>query len=78
MPRYLPTLLLTLSVTLSQVAGCATMKLPLFKADKHVKADAKNPATQIICVWQPAEGRGLDEMPGRGFAGQIVFMTAKS
>ncbi|MDA1052665.1 MAG: hypothetical protein O3C40_19590 [Planctomycetota bacterium] len=80
MPRstYLPTLFLTLSVTLMHVSGCATMKLPSFKTDKHVKADAKNPATKVVCIWQPAEGRGLDELPARGFAGQIVFLTANS
>lgn len=71
-------LLLTLSVTLLHGSGCATMKLPSFKTDKHVKADAKNPVTQVICVWQPAEGVGLDEQPARGFAGQIVFLTANS
>lgn len=75
---YWPTLLLTLSATLLHVAGCATMKLPMFKTEKHVKADARNPVTQAVCMWQPAEGRGLDELPGRGFAGQIVFLTAKS
>ncbi len=75
---YLTMLLLTLSVTLLHGSGCATMKLPLFKTEQHVKADAKNPVTQITCVWQPAEGPGLDELPARGFAGQIVFLTAKS
>lgn len=77
-PIYLPVVLLTLSVMLSQVSGCATMKLPNFKKERYAKADANNPVTQIICIWQPAEGQGLDELPSRGFAGQIVFLTANS
>jgi hypothetical protein len=31
-----------------------------------------------MCIWQPADGRGLDDLPARGFAGQIVFLTANS
>lgn len=65
-------------MTLLPMAGCATMKLSAFKTEKHVKANAENPVSQVVCVWQPAKGRGLDELPGRGFAGQIVFLTAKS
>jgi hypothetical protein len=69
---------LTLSITLLHVSGCATLKLPSFKTEKHVKASAKNPVSQAVCIWQPAEGVGLDELPSRGFAGQIVFLTADS
>lgn len=71
-------LMLTLSLTLLHVSGCATLKLPSFKAEKHVKASAKNPVSKAVCIWQPAEGVGLDELPSRGFAGQIVFLTANS
>lgn len=80
MPRatYFATTVLMLSMMLVHVSGCATMKLPSFMTEKHIKADAKNPAAKVICIWQPAEGRGLDELPSRGFAGQIVFLTAKS
>jgi hypothetical protein len=28
---------------------------------------------RILCLWEPAQGQGLDEKPGRGFAGQILF-----
>lgn len=80
MPRStrLPILFLAFSMALMQASGCATMKLPAFMTDKHVKADAKNPVSQVVGIWQPADGRGLDELPSRGFAGQIVFLTAKS
>lgn len=38
----------------------------------------ENPATHVLCLWQPAEGRGLDNLPTRGFAGQIAFFAGQS
>ena len=73
-----PAFWFVLSLTLMHASGCATMKLPLFKTEEYAKATAKNPVAQVVCIWQPAEGRGLDELPARGFAGQIVFLTANS
>lgn len=40
--------------------------------------DARQPVNRVLCLWQPAEGRGLDDQPTRGFAGQILFFTADS
>lgn len=74
----LPIVFLTFSATLMYVSGCVSVTLPTFKTGKLDKADAIPPVSQIVCIWQPAEGRGLDEMPSRGFAGQIVFLSAKS
>lgn len=71
-------LLVALSTMLAHVSGCATMTLPTFKTEKSIKASAGNPVAQVVCMWQRAEGRGLDDLPSRGFAGQIVFLTAKS
>ncbi|MEP3481370.1 MAG: hypothetical protein ABJZ55_19165 [Fuerstiella sp.] len=28
---------------------------------------------KILCLWEAAEGQGLDEKPSRGFAGQVMF-----
>lgn len=31
------------------------------------------PVAKILCLWEAAEGQGLDEKPSRGFAGQVMF-----
>lgn len=43
---------------------------------KPLEAGPKAPVVEIICLWEPAEGLGLDGLPTRGFAGQILFFTA--
>jgi hypothetical protein len=60
------------------IAGCASTKL--WKSDKNDfdKAGADNPAVKTVCLWQAAEGRGLDDLPTRGFTGQILFLTQDS
>ena len=35
----------------------------------------EKPVGKILCLWEPAEGQGLDEKPTRGFAGQVMFFT---
>ncbi len=57
--------------------GCATLQLP-FGTDRFEKATARNPVTQIICIWQPSEGRDPNGMPCRGFAGQILFLAGRN
>jgi hypothetical protein len=32
---------------------------------------------EVVCLWEPAEGTGLDHLPARGFAGQILFITPR-
>lgn len=46
-------------------------------ADKHVVADAKNPAVEVACIWQPGEGRNDQGIPTRGFSGQVFFFTGR-
>ena len=59
------------------LSGCSS---PWFskKQPDVIVADEKNPVVRAICLWQPAEGPGLDGLPGRGFAGQIIFLTQQS
>jgi len=77
-------MLVLLSLTLCQMTGCATMHLPTWKTlptltkGSQTKDDASAAVSQVVCIWQPAEGRGLDDLPTRGFAGQIVFLSATS
>ena len=54
--------------------GCASLHFPL-GAEKMEKASARNPVVQILCLWQPSEGRDPEGMPCRGFAGQILFLA---
>jgi hypothetical protein len=42
---------------------------------KVARADAKNPAVEILALWQASEGPGPNGVPIRGFAGQIYFFT---
>jgi hypothetical protein len=34
---------------------------------------AEKRIVKILCLWEPAEGQGLDGKPSRGFAGQILL-----
>ena len=31
------------------------------------------PVSRILCLWEAAEGQGVDGKPARGFAGQVLF-----
>lgn len=54
--------------------GCSTTSLFTMKKAMP-KASAKNPAVEILAIWQPSEGRGDSGVPTRGFAGQFLFFT---
>lgn len=58
-------------------SGCAGSNLLNWKREKVPTADEKNPAVDILCLWQPAEGSGVDGLPTRGVAGQILFFTGR-
>ena len=66
-------LLAWLGLTVLLTAGCSTV--PLLSLHKYHKADDRHPVSEIMCVWEPAEGRGLDNQPCRGFGGQILFFA---
>jgi hypothetical protein len=68
MNRPLCKLVLLLSPLL---AGCETLDLnfPEFRE----APDRTTEVSSIQCVWQSGEGVGLDNMPTRGFAGQVLF-----
>jgi hypothetical protein len=36
------------------------------------------PVSEMICLWEEAEGIGLDNKPTRGFAGQVMFFAANA
>jgi hypothetical protein len=55
--------------------GCATLDIPWL--DRVPEASAKNPVVQILCLWEPSEGRDPQGMSCRGFAGQLLFLGNK-
>ncbi|MCA9074543.1 MAG: hypothetical protein KDA93_05885 [Planctomycetaceae bacterium] len=58
------------------LAGCSSFDTSsLLGRSKFVEAGPKNPVVDVVCLWEPAEGRGLDNLPARGFAGQLLFLT---
>lgn len=60
---------------LLSLSGCAAVPLFGTKTAKIERADAKNPAVQILALWQASEGPGPNGVPIRGIAGQVYFFT---
>ena len=59
------------------LSGCSSLDLvksPWTRKDFTI-ADQNNPAVKMLCAWKTVEGTGLDGMPTRGFAGQILFFN---
>lgn len=69
---------LLLGIILLAQLGCAGKNLLNWKHNEVPEADARNPVRKIVCIWEPVEGQGLDGLPTRGFAGQIMFFTHAS
>ncbi len=65
---------------LASLPGCAaTNLLSRFSGQqKFARATAKNPAVRCLCLWEPADGIGVDGKPARGVVGQILFFTRSS
>lgn len=62
------------------VSGCASSSFlktssALLKAPVNFVSGKSQPKSvaKILCLWEAAEGQGLDEKPSRGFAGQVMF-----
>jgi hypothetical protein len=58
-------------------AGTSFIKSPgQFLTERRQKIRQQS-ATRILCLWEAAEGQGLDGRPSRGFAGQILFFGSR-
>ena len=58
------------------LSACSSLDLHLpGRTRPMMKADKDHPVIEAICLWQAGEGQGLDELPTRGFAGQILFFA---
>jgi len=74
--RLQSTVMLTIAVIVSTLTGCTQLGLiPLLHRDRPLKATAENPVVEIMCLWEPGEGSGLDNLPSRGFAGQVLLFA---
>lgn len=58
-------------------SGCTTTSLfsKFTHKQKFAKATAENPAVRCLCLWEAAEGTGVDNKPSRGVSGQLFFFT---
>ncbi len=61
---------------ISNFIGCTTFHSTFGK--KIPKATAANPVVEIVCLWQPGEGRDPEGVPCKGFSGQILFLSRSS
>jgi hypothetical protein len=64
------------------IAGCSSSTLmrassSMVNAPSSVLEAMRGPraVSKMLCLWEAAEGQGLDEKPSRGFAGQILFFA---
>jgi hypothetical protein len=61
------------------LGGCAETSFFKWKKERlNLHATPENPAVEVLCIWEAAEGRGPNGVPTRGFAGQILFFTHNS
>ncbi len=75
MQKHITATLVTLTLF---ATGCTTM-VPVFPWKQSLpEASKKDPVVEILGLWQPAEGTGLDGLPARGFAGQLLFFNRGS
>ena len=60
------------------LSGCAGLSLPnLTGKPEIVRATAANPVMDVVSIWESGEGRGLNGLPSRGLAGQLMFFTLR-
>ncbi len=71
---YLSLSLIAVAMSLSST-GCSMLGWKKDREVVRVIEDPTQPVSEIICLWQPAEGQDMDGLPCRGFAGQILFFA---
>ncbi len=65
---------LTLLTLLSPLlGGCSALHL-----GKWMHHREQGPVNDMMCLWEPGEGRNLDNLPAHGFAGQLMFLRQGS
>lgn len=66
------------ALALVLLSGCGASSYVRIGKQKMLRATPENPAVHILAIWEPSEGRGLDGLPTKGFAGQLLFITRRS
>lgn len=66
----------TLGLVLCLIVLCGCQSVPFFSKLHYLEADSRHPLMEVLCVWEPAEGRGIDNAPTRGFGGQILCFAS--
>lgn len=66
----------TLGMVLCLIVMCGCHSIPFFSKVHYLEADSRHPLMEVLCVWEPAEGRGIDNAPTRGFGGQILCFAS--
>lgn len=65
------------ALCLNILSGCQSLDMGAMGLGRGIpEAKPRDPVREIVCLWEPAEGTGLDGQPARGFAGQMLFFTA--
>ncbi|MBD3675959.1 MAG: hypothetical protein HUJ26_20815 [Planctomycetaceae bacterium] len=59
---------------LTVMSGCASLSNIVGEQVKF--ANPKKPAVEVICLWEPSEGKTPDGKPARGFEGTLLFFDA--
>ena len=65
-----------LGLILCLIVMCGCQSVPFFSKFHYLEADSRHPLMEVLCVWEPAEGRGIDNAPARGFGGQILCFAS--
>ena len=58
--------------------GCTVFTSPVTSLYEKISPKVEPPIINILCLWQPGEGRDGEGLPTRGFVGQIFFFGAGS
>lgn len=69
-----PYRLLILALVFSGSGCTSAINLTPWK-ERLPRSTPQDPVVEILGLWQPAEGTGLDGLPARGFAGQLLFFN---
>lgn len=63
-----------LGFLLTMMSGCASLT-GMFGNDIRF-ASPQQPAVEVICLWEPSEGKTPDGKPARGFEGTLLFFDS--
>lgn len=69
-------IIITCCVLSMAASGCTSLSSVAMPFAK--KPAVERPVVDVLALWQPGEGRDVNGLPTRGFAGQVFFFEAGS